>query len=112
MEITKKSDKFFFSQYKQRFNNGALKFWQYISDILKNTPKTNPDNAALDQAQEVLKEIMTHINEDKRKTEGQVTLFNIFNEIDNCPVSKEQLICLLISHSTKMIFYKVNPVRA
>ncbi|XP_044752577.1 protein ECT2 isoform X2 [Coccinella septempunctata] len=56
-----------------------------LNDILKNTPKTNPDNAALDQAQEVLKEIMTHINEDKRKTEGQVTLFNIFNEIDNCP---------------------------
>ncbi|KAK9879703.1 hypothetical protein WA026_006763 [Henosepilachna vigintioctopunctata] len=56
-----------------------------LNDILKNTPKTNPDNAALEQAQEVLKEIMTHINEDKRKTEGQVTLFNIFNEIDNCP---------------------------
>ncbi|KAL3281139.1 hypothetical protein HHI36_004359 [Cryptolaemus montrouzieri] len=56
-----------------------------LNDILKNTPKTNPDYTALEQAQEVLKEIMTHINEDKRKTEGQVTLFNIFNEIDNCP---------------------------
>jgi len=30
---------------------------------------------------------MTHINEDKRKTEGQVVLFDIFNDIDNCPVS-------------------------
>lgn len=30
---------------------------------------------------------MTHINEDKRKTEGQVALFDIFNDIDNCPVS-------------------------
>ncbi|XP_045471396.1 protein ECT2 isoform X2 [Harmonia axyridis] len=56
-----------------------------LNDILKNTPVTNPDHAALEQAQEELKEIMTHINEDKRKTEGQVTLFNIFNEIDNCP---------------------------
>lgn len=28
---------------------------------------------------------MTHINEDKRKTEGQVVMFDIFNEIDNCP---------------------------
>lgn len=34
-----------------------------------------------------LREVMTHINEDKRKAEGQVTLFNIFNDIDNCPVS-------------------------
>jgi len=30
---------------------------------------------------------MTHINEDKRKTEGQIVMFNIFNDIDNCPVS-------------------------
>jgi hypothetical protein len=30
---------------------------------------------------------MTHINEDKRKTEGQLVMFNIFNDIDNCPVS-------------------------
>lgn len=30
---------------------------------------------------------MTHINEDKRRTEGQVVLFDIFNDIDNCPVS-------------------------
>lgn len=28
-----------------------------------------------------------HINEDKRKTENQVVMFDIMNEIDNCPVS-------------------------
>lgn len=28
---------------------------------------------------------MTYINEDKRKTEGQLAMFDIFNEIDNCP---------------------------
>ncbi|XP_060518985.1 protein ECT2 isoform X3 [Cylas formicarius] len=56
-----------------------------LNDILKNTSKTNPDNAALDQALAALREVMTHINEDKRKAEGQVTLFNIFNDIDNCP---------------------------
>ena len=28
---------------------------------------------------------MAHINEDKRKTEGQVVLFDIFNDIENCP---------------------------
>jgi hypothetical protein len=30
---------------------------------------------------------MTYINEDKRKTEGQLVMFDIFNDIDNCPVS-------------------------
>ena len=28
-----------------------------------------------------------HINEDKRKTENQVVMFDIMNDIDNCPVS-------------------------
>lgn len=32
-----------------------------------------------------IKEVMTYINEDKRKTEGQLAMFDIFNEIDNCP---------------------------
>lgn len=59
----------------------------FIPDVLKNTSKSNPDNAALEQALAALREVMTHINEDKRKAEGQVTLFNIFNDIDNCPVS-------------------------
>ncbi|XP_018579820.1 protein ECT2 isoform X3 [Anoplophora glabripennis] len=56
-----------------------------LNDILKHTTKSNPDNAALEQALAALREVMTHINEDKRKAEGQVTLFNIFNDIDNCP---------------------------
>ncbi|XP_030754873.1 protein ECT2 isoform X2 [Sitophilus oryzae] len=56
-----------------------------LNDLLKHTPKPNPDHAALEQAMAALREVMTHINEDKRKTEGQVTLFNIFNDIDNCP---------------------------
>lgn len=67
----------------------------FPSDILRNTHKNNPDYAALEQALAALREIMTHINEDKRKAEGQVTLFNIFNDIDNCPVS----ICTGISIS-------------
>ncbi|CAH1117797.1 unnamed protein product [Phaedon cochleariae] len=56
-----------------------------LNDILKHTPKTNPDHSALEQALAALREVMTHINEDKRKAEGQVTLFNIFNDIDHCP---------------------------
>ncbi|XP_037043788.1 protein ECT2 isoform X2 [Bradysia coprophila] len=56
-----------------------------ISDILKHTPKTNPDFKELEQALKAIKEVMTYINEDKRKTEGRLALFDIFNDIDNCP---------------------------
>lgn len=59
----------------------------FFADILKHTAKANPDHAAVEKALAALREVMAHINEDKRKAEGQVTLFNIFNEIDNCPVS-------------------------
>jgi len=54
---------------------------------LKHSDKNNPDHQALVSALASIREVMTHINEDKRKTEGQVVLFDIFNDIDNCPVS-------------------------
>ncbi|XP_022163754.1 protein ECT2 isoform X2 [Myzus persicae] len=56
-----------------------------LNDILKHSDKNNPDHLALVSALASIREVMTHINEDKRKTEGQVVLFDIFNDIDNCP---------------------------
>ncbi|XP_051158793.1 protein ECT2 isoform X2 [Leptopilina boulardi] len=56
-----------------------------LNDILKHTNKNNPDHGALEHAISSIKEVMTYINEDKRKTEGQLVMFDIFNEIDNCP---------------------------
>ncbi|XP_043274974.1 protein ECT2 isoform X8 [Venturia canescens] len=56
-----------------------------LNDILKHTNKNNPDHSALELSISSIKEVMTYINEDKRKTEGQVVIFDIFNEIDNCP---------------------------
>ncbi|KAL5236435.1 hypothetical protein ACI65C_003845 [Semiaphis heraclei] len=56
-----------------------------LNDILKHSDKNNPDHQALVLALASIREVMTHINEDKRKTEGQVVLFDIFNDIDNCP---------------------------
>ncbi|XP_031623915.1 protein ECT2-like [Contarinia nasturtii] len=56
-----------------------------INDILKHTPKSNPDFKVLEEALNAIKDVMKYINEDKRKTEGRVALFDIFNEIDNCP---------------------------
>lgn len=56
-----------------------------LDDILKHTHKLNPDHAALVSALAGVREVMTHINEDKRRTEGQLQMFDIYNEIDNCP---------------------------
>ncbi|XP_011502842.1 PREDICTED: protein ECT2 isoform X2 [Ceratosolen solmsi marchali] len=56
-----------------------------LNDILKHTNKSNTDHSALEKSLSSIKEVMTYINEDKRKTEGQLAMFDIFNEIDNCP---------------------------
>ncbi|ESO86405.1 hypothetical protein LOTGIDRAFT_61738, partial [Lottia gigantea] len=63
-----------------------------LNDILKRTNVNNADHGKLEQAINVLKEVMTHINEDRRKTESQVVMFDIINDIDNCPAT------LLSSH--------------
>ncbi|XP_039295848.1 protein ECT2 isoform X4 [Nilaparvata lugens] len=56
-----------------------------LNDILKHTPKGNLDHVALESALNMIREVMTHINEDKRRTECQLAMFDIFNDIDNCP---------------------------
>ncbi|XP_071644655.1 protein ECT2 isoform X6 [Temnothorax longispinosus] len=56
-----------------------------LSDILKHTDKSNPDYSALEASISCIKKVMTYINEDKRKTERQVAMFEVFKEIDNCP---------------------------
>ena len=32
-------------------------------------------------------QVMTHLNEEKRRTEGQIHIFDIYQEIENCPAS-------------------------
>uniref|UniRef100_A0A1B6JGD0 Protein ECT2 n=1 Tax=Homalodisca liturata TaxID=320908 RepID=A0A1B6JGD0_9HEMI len=56
-----------------------------LNDILKHTSKSNPDYSALQAAASAIREVTTHINEDKRRTEGQMVMFDIFNDIENCP---------------------------
>uniref|UniRef100_A0A5S6R1H6 Protein ECT2 n=1 Tax=Trichuris muris TaxID=70415 RepID=A0A5S6R1H6_TRIMR len=56
-----------------------------LSELLKNTDKSNADHADIQKAIEALKRVLTFINEDKRRTEGQVKLFDIVNQIENCP---------------------------
>ncbi|XP_051957143.1 protein ECT2 [Xyrauchen texanus] len=63
-----------------------------LNDIKKHTLDDNPDKVTLEKAIESLKEVMTHINEDKRKTEGQKQIFDVVYEVDGCPAN------LLSSH--------------
>uniref|UniRef100_A0A8C5AM45 Epithelial cell transforming 2 n=1 Tax=Gadus morhua TaxID=8049 RepID=A0A8C5AM45_GADMO len=63
-----------------------------LNDIKKHTSDDNPDKRTLERAIEALKEVMTHINEDKRKTEGQKQIFDVVYEVDGCPAN------LLSSH--------------
>ncbi|XP_028587426.1 protein ECT2 isoform X8 [Podarcis muralis] len=63
-----------------------------LNDIKKHTAEDNPDKATLERAIESLKEVMTHINEDKRKTEAQRQIFDVVYEVDGCPAN------LLSSH--------------
>ncbi|KAI0240759.1 Protein ECT2 [Lamellibrachia satsuma] len=65
-----------------------------LKEMLKRTEEKNPDYRQLEKAISALEEVMTHINEDKRKTECHQTMFDIINDIENCPPN------LLSSHRT------------
>ncbi|XP_061832048.1 protein ECT2 isoform X1 [Nerophis lumbriciformis] len=73
-----------------------------LNDIKKHTSDDNPDKRTLDKAIESLKEVMTHINEDKRKTDGQKQIFDVVYEVDGCPAN------LLSSH--RSLVYRVETV--
>ena len=59
-------------------------------DILKHTKRADPaheDCEELEKALAKIKEVMTHLNEEKRRTEGQIHIFDVYSEIENCPAS-------------------------
>ena len=63
-----------------------------LDDMVSETPKQHRDHDLLSKAIASLKEVMTHINEDKRKIENQLAMFVLINDIENCPAT------LLSSH--------------
>ncbi|XP_053315711.1 protein ECT2 isoform X1 [Spea bombifrons] len=73
-----------------------------LNDLKKHTADDNPDKVMLEKAIESLREVMTHINEDKRKTEGQRQIFDVVYEVDGCPAN------LLSSH--RMLVQRVETV--
>ncbi|EDV96869.1 GH16512 [Drosophila grimshawi] len=56
-----------------------------LNDILKHTSNSNKDHARLEEALKAIKQVTLHINEDKRRTESRMAIFDIFNDIDGCP---------------------------
>uniref|UniRef100_A0A023GGI2 Putative guanine nucleotide exchange factor pebble n=1 Tax=Amblyomma triste TaxID=251400 RepID=A0A023GGI2_AMBTT len=58
-----------------------------LKEIQKRTPKNNKDFEELEKAIAALNQVMLHINEGKRKTESQVAMFDIFNDIEKCPAN-------------------------
>ncbi|XP_032290322.1 protein ECT2 isoform X3 [Drosophila virilis] len=56
-----------------------------LNDILKHTNGSNADHARLEEALKAIKQVTLHINEDKRRTESRMAIFDIFNDIDGCP---------------------------
>lgn len=65
-----------------------------LKDILKHTLKTNPDYKCLSEALDEITKVLNGINEDKRKMEGQLAIFDIFNDIEKCPVSSSHTLSL------------------
>jgi len=61
-----------------------------LNDLLKHTKRADsnhPDCEELEAALAKIKEVMTHLNEEKRRTEGQIHIFDVYSEIENCPAS-------------------------
>lgn len=57
-----------------------------------------------------IKDVMAHINEDKRKTECQLAMFDIFNDIDGCPVSYLYINCIDIFSLDYFIIFDIFSV--
>ncbi|CAI8002154.1 Protein ECT2 [Geodia barretti] len=58
-----------------------------LQDLLKHTDPHHNDHSTLQQAVDSLKNVMTHINEDKRKTESQMQMFEVLRDIEDCPAT-------------------------
>ena len=56
-----------------------------VTDLLKKTDASHFDHKFIEEALEKLKEVTSHINEDKRKTESRLEMLSIANTIENIP---------------------------
>lgn len=56
-----------------------------LNDILKNTTKGSVDGQRLAEALDGIRTVMTFLNEDKQRQDNQRSLFDIYQDIENCP---------------------------
>ncbi len=73
------------NERSKRIVNGTLK--KKLPIYLLRRGGEHRDIELLEQAIAKVKNVMTHLNEEKRRTEGQIHIFDIYSEIDNCPAS-------------------------
>lgn len=52
-----------------------------------------------------------HINEDKRKTEGQRQIFDVVYEVDGCPVSNGVVLCYILQKNAMGNWSKMESKR-
>nr|XP_039249551.1 protein ECT2-like isoform X2 [Styela clava] len=71
-----------------------------INDMQRRTPEDLKDHTELGKAKDSLKQVLSHINEDKRKTEGKMKIFDIIYEVEFCPVE--------IVSSNRLFICRVN----
>ena len=74
-----------------------------LNDLLKHTKRGDPghpDCIELEKALAKIKEVMTHLNEEKRRTEGQIHIFDIYSRLRTV----QPVLCRLTGGMLKSIF--------
>uniref|UniRef100_A0A8D9E2I1 Protein ECT2 n=2 Tax=Cacopsylla melanoneura TaxID=428564 RepID=A0A8D9E2I1_9HEMI len=56
-----------------------------LNDILKNTSKSSIDQQKLAESLDGIRTVMTYLNENKQRQDNQRSLFDIYQDIENCP---------------------------
>lgn len=60
-----------------------FKFYLLQTDLQRRTPEEYQDHTQLEQSKAALKQVLSHINEDKRKMEGKMKIFDLVYEVNN-----------------------------
>ena len=91
-----------------------------LTELIKRTDESNPDKKYLIEALESIRRVMNMVNEDKRKTEGQIAMFDIVNNIEDCPpnllsalrrfVCKVEARLLFMNNESEVILSKSHKV--
>lgn len=56
-----------------------------LSDLLKRTDVNHPDHKQLEKAVALVKDVVEHINQDKRTADSRTQMFDIINDIEGVP---------------------------